>query len=116
VTYTLEDKVAVVRIDDGKANALSQPMIEVRLAALARADPIRTDAARQPRAPRAKTNDTGFGKHLEPRRHVSLRDWLVAAREQIADLASRALAVDQVERLVGEHLVDGHFRCTGTSP
>ena len=38
VTYTLEDKVAVVRMDDGKANALSQGMIDALLAALARAE------------------------------------------------------------------------------
>ena len=38
VTYSLEDKVAVVTMNDGKANALSQPMIEALLAALARAE------------------------------------------------------------------------------
>ena len=38
LSYSLEDKVAVVRMDDGKANALSQQMIEALLAALARAE------------------------------------------------------------------------------
>ncbi|HEY5948239.1 MAG TPA: crotonase/enoyl-CoA hydratase family protein [Kofleriaceae bacterium] len=38
LTYSLEDKVAVVQMDDGKANALSQPMIDALLAALARAE------------------------------------------------------------------------------
>lgn len=38
VTYTLEDTTAVVRMDDGKANALSQPMIEGLLDALTRAE------------------------------------------------------------------------------
>jgi enoyl-CoA hydratase len=38
LSYSLEDKVAIVRMDDGKANALSQPMIEALLAALARAE------------------------------------------------------------------------------
>lgn len=37
-TYSLEDKVAVIRMDDGKANALSRPMIEALLAALTRAE------------------------------------------------------------------------------
>jgi enoyl-CoA hydratase len=38
VTYVLEDKVAIVTMDDGKANALSQTMIEALLAAHARAE------------------------------------------------------------------------------
>ncbi|MDQ3368900.1 MAG: crotonase/enoyl-CoA hydratase family protein [Myxococcota bacterium] len=38
VTYQLENKVAVLTMDDGKANALSMPMIEALLAALARAE------------------------------------------------------------------------------
>lgn len=38
VNYTLENKVAVVRMDDGKANALSKPMIEALLEALTRAE------------------------------------------------------------------------------
>jgi len=38
VHYTLEDKVAVIRMDDGKANALSVEMIDALLAALTRAE------------------------------------------------------------------------------
>ena len=38
VTYTLEDGIAFVRMDDAKANALSHPMIESLLDALARAE------------------------------------------------------------------------------
>lgn len=38
LTYSLEDKVAIVRMDDGKANALSREMIDALLAALARAE------------------------------------------------------------------------------
>jgi enoyl-CoA hydratase len=38
LSYSLEDKIAIVRMDDGKANALSQPMIDGLLAALARAE------------------------------------------------------------------------------
>ncbi len=38
LTYTLEDSLAVVRMDDGKANALSVEMIDALLAALARAE------------------------------------------------------------------------------
>jgi enoyl-CoA hydratase len=38
LTYTLEDKVAIVQMDDGKANALSKTMIDALLAALARAE------------------------------------------------------------------------------
>ena len=37
LTYTLEDRVAIVTMDDGKANALSAAMIEQLLDALARA-------------------------------------------------------------------------------
>lgn len=37
VTYTLENKVAVITMDDGKANALSTAMIDALLAALVRA-------------------------------------------------------------------------------
>jgi enoyl-CoA hydratase len=37
-TYTLEENIAIVRMDDGKANALSETMIEGLLAALARAE------------------------------------------------------------------------------
>src|SRR5262249_18933203 len=37
-TYSLEDSVAVVTMDDGKANALSTAMIDSILAALARAE------------------------------------------------------------------------------
>jgi enoyl-CoA hydratase len=38
LTYTLEGTTAVVRMDDGKANALSMPMIEALEEALARAE------------------------------------------------------------------------------
>ena len=38
LTYTLEDSVAVIRMDDGKANALSVEMIDALLAALDRAE------------------------------------------------------------------------------
>ena len=38
LTYTLEQSVAVVRMDDGKANALSVEMIEALLGALTRAE------------------------------------------------------------------------------
>ncbi|MBX3226727.1 MAG: crotonase/enoyl-CoA hydratase family protein [Labilithrix sp.] len=38
LTYTLEGNVAVVRMDDGKANALSDAMIDAILEALARAE------------------------------------------------------------------------------
>jgi enoyl-CoA hydratase len=38
ITYELTNKVAVVRMDDGKANALSYTMIDAVLAALARAE------------------------------------------------------------------------------
>jgi enoyl-CoA hydratase len=38
VHYTLQGTVAVVTMDDGKANALSYPMIDALLAALARAE------------------------------------------------------------------------------
>jgi len=38
LTYTLEDKVAVVQMDDGKANALSRGMIDQLQAALVRAE------------------------------------------------------------------------------
>ena len=36
--YSLENKVAIVKMDDGKANALSRPMIDALTAALARAE------------------------------------------------------------------------------
>lgn len=38
LTYTLDDKIAVVRMDDGKANALSYAMIDGLLGALERAE------------------------------------------------------------------------------
>jgi enoyl-CoA hydratase len=38
LTYTLEDKIAIVQMDDGKANALSGAMIAALVAALARAE------------------------------------------------------------------------------
>lgn len=38
VVYTLENQVATVVMDDGKANALSRPMIDALLAALTRAE------------------------------------------------------------------------------
>ena len=38
VSYTLENQVATVVMDDGKANALSKPMIDALLAALTRAE------------------------------------------------------------------------------
>jgi enoyl-CoA hydratase len=37
-TYSLEDSIAIVTMDDGKANALSMPMIDGVLAALTRAE------------------------------------------------------------------------------
>jgi enoyl-CoA hydratase len=37
-SYTLDNKVAVIQMDDGKANALSRPMIDALLAALGRAE------------------------------------------------------------------------------
>ena len=38
LTYSLEDSIAVIRMDDGKANALSVTMIDALLAALDRAE------------------------------------------------------------------------------
>jgi enoyl-CoA hydratase len=38
LTYQLDNKVAVIQMDDGKANALSRPMIDGVIAALARAE------------------------------------------------------------------------------
>ena len=38
VSYSLDNNVAVLHMDDGKANALSKPMIDALLAALARAE------------------------------------------------------------------------------
>jgi enoyl-CoA hydratase len=38
VQYSLENKVAIVRMDDGKANALSRPMIDAITEALTRAE------------------------------------------------------------------------------
>lgn len=38
LTYVLENKIAVIQMDDGKANALSQAMIDALIAALARAE------------------------------------------------------------------------------
>ncbi len=38
VTFTLEDKVAIIQMDDGKANALSQTMIDALREALGRAE------------------------------------------------------------------------------
>lgn len=38
LTYTLEDGLAIVRMDDGKANALSDAMIEALVAAISRAE------------------------------------------------------------------------------
>lgn len=38
VTYTLEDKTAIITMDDGKANALSKDMLDALSAALARAE------------------------------------------------------------------------------
>ena len=38
LTYTLENQVAVLRMDDGKANALSHAMIDALLAAIERAE------------------------------------------------------------------------------
>lgn len=38
VSYALENKIAVLQMDDGKANALSKPMIDALLAALTRAE------------------------------------------------------------------------------
>ncbi len=38
VSYSLDNSVAVLHMDDGKANALSKPMIDALLAALARAE------------------------------------------------------------------------------
>jgi enoyl-CoA hydratase len=38
LAYHLEDQLAVIQMDDGKANALSRPMIDALLAAVARAE------------------------------------------------------------------------------
>jgi enoyl-CoA hydratase len=38
LSYQLDNKLAVIQMDDGKANALSKPMIDALLAALARAE------------------------------------------------------------------------------
>lgn len=38
LAYHLEDQLAVIQMDDGKANALSRPMIDALLAAMARAE------------------------------------------------------------------------------
>ena len=56
-TYSLEDKLAVIQMDDGKANALSMPMIEALLAALTRAE---TEASAVVLAGRADRFCAGF--------------------------------------------------------
>ncbi|HEX8112519.1 MAG TPA: hypothetical protein VF516_32535, partial [Kofleriaceae bacterium] len=53
----------------------------------------------------AELDDAGPRQEVEPLGDLGERHRRVAAGQQVADVADRALAVDQVERLVGEHLV-----------
>jgi enoyl-CoA hydratase len=57
LTYHLENKLAVIQMDDGKANALSMPMISGLIAALTRAE---TEASAVVLAGRAERFCAGF--------------------------------------------------------
>jgi enoyl-CoA hydratase len=57
LTYLLENKLALIQMDDGKANALSMPMISGLIAALARAE---TEASAVVLAGRAERFCAGF--------------------------------------------------------
>ena len=79
VTYTLEDKTAVVVMDDGKANALGTTMMTELLAALARAE---KEASAIVLAGRAERFCAGF----DLRAMMSGRDAAIATLRQGVDV------------------------------
>src|SRR5439155_3762338 len=79
VSYVLEGKTAVIQMDDGKANALGEAMIEQLLGALARAE---AEAAAIVLTGRAERFSAGFDLRVM----MSGRDAAVALLRRGADL------------------------------
>src|SRR4051812_2132366 len=60
---------------------------------------------------RAEADDAGLGEPVEPLADLGERRRGVATREHVADIADRALAVDEVQRLEGQHAIALLERC-----
>lgn len=120
VSYTLEAKVATVVMDDGKANALSKPMIDALLAALTRAE---TEAGAVVLAGRADRFCAGFDLRVMMSGPDAAKDLLRAGSELLLRLygatiplviacTGHALAGGALVVLTGDHRVgaSGAFR------
>jgi len=120
VSYTLEAKVATVVMDDGKANALSKPMIDALLAALTRAE---NEAGAVVLAGRADRFCAGFDLRVMMSGPDAAKDLLRAGSELLLRLygatiplviacTGHALAGGALVVLTGDHRVgaSGAFR------
>lgn len=85
LTYHLENKLAVVQMDDGKVNALSRPMIDALLAALARAE---QEASAVVLAGRAERFCAGFDLRVMLSSPASAMELLRAGSELLMKLYS----------------------------
>jgi enoyl-CoA hydratase len=102
VTYTAENKIAVVQMDDGKANALSKPMIEALLAALTRAE---EEASAMVLAGRADRFCAGFDLRVMMSGPDAAKDLLRAGSELLLRLY--AATVPLVIACTGHALAGG---------
>jgi enoyl-CoA hydratase len=120
VAYTLENQVATVQMDDGKANALSKPMIEALLAALTRAE---SEAGAMVLAGRADRFCAGFDLRVMMSGPDAAKELLAAGSELLLRLygatiplviacTGHALAGGALVVLTGDHRVgaSGAFR------
>jgi len=85
LTYHLENKLAVIQMDDGKVNALSRPMIDALLAALERAE---QEASAVVLAGRAERFCAGFDLRVMLSSPASAMELLRAGSELLMKLYS----------------------------
>jgi enoyl-CoA hydratase len=120
VAYTLENNVATVQMDDGKANALSKPMIDALLAALTRAE---SEAGAMVLAGRPDRFCAGFDLRVMMSGPDAAKELLAAGSELLLRLygatvplvvacTGHALAGGALVLLTGDHRIgaSGAFR------
>ena len=83
LTYQLDEKIAVIQMDDGKANALSRPMIDGVIAALARAE---SEASAVVLAGRAERFCAGFDLRVMMSSPAAATELLQAGSELLLKL------------------------------
>ncbi|MEJ7597758.1 MAG: crotonase/enoyl-CoA hydratase family protein [Kofleriaceae bacterium] len=90
LAYAVENKVAVIQMDDGKVNALSRPMIDALIAALARAE---QEASAVVLAGRADRFCAGFDLRVMMSNPAAATELLIAGSELLLKFYGSAIPV-----------------------